>query len=220
VSDHVVFDLIPQKSTDDCAIAALAMLLGLPYQTVAAAAPKRRKGGLSTRQIMRLSNNGAHRSVARERSARPRRVVRAGRRVVLRECAVVGGSRRVRRVGEVDVVRAYWEGRVMEMKTFSSGAKSTVEKPRYDLIPLRALKLIADRFEYGASRHGERNYQKGAHDATFVRDRINHLIEHAAKYAVLRDEENLSAILCNAAILADLHEIRENIVADAPAEKI
>lgn len=93
---------------------------------------------------------------------------------------------------------------INEMKVFSSGAKSTVEKPRYDLIPQRALELLADRFAYGATRHGERNYRKGANDATFVRDRINHLIEHAIKFAEHRSPDDLGAILCNAAILADV----------------
>lgn len=91
-----------------------------------------------------------------------------------------------------------------EMKVFASGAKSTVEKPWYYLIPLIAMELIAERFAYGAKRHGERNYRKGVQDPAFVRDRINHLIEHTMKYAETRSREDLSAIGCNFAILADL----------------
>jgi hypothetical protein len=57
VSDHVVFEPITQKSDDDCAIACLAMLLGLPYATVRGAAPRSfsKGGGLTTRQIVRLA---------------------------------------------------------------------------------------------------------------------------------------------------------------------
>src|SRR5438045_217019 len=99
----------------------------------------------------------------------------------------------------------------MEMKVFDSGAKSAVEKPRYDLVPLSALRRLAERFGYGASRHGEGNYRNGANDAAFLRDRKNHLIEHAVKYANGdRSEDHLGAILCNAAILADLEQIADD----------
>lgn len=54
MSDHVVFELVMQKGADDCAIACLSTWLGIPYPTVAAAAPKRRKGGITTQQILRL----------------------------------------------------------------------------------------------------------------------------------------------------------------------
>lgn len=91
-----------------------------------------------------------------------------------------------------------------EMKTFASGAKSTIKKPRYDLIPQKALELVAGRFEYGAGRHGERNYRKGKNDNEFITDRINHLIEHCVKFAEHRRSSDLAAILCNAAILADV----------------
>lgn len=94
------------------------------------------------------------------------------------------------------------------MHTFTSGAKSTVVKPRYDLIPLRGLELVAERFEYGAGRHGERNYRKGGDDPVFVQDRINHLIEHCMKFAEHRRREDLAAVICNAMILADVHADR------------
>ena len=94
------------------------------------------------------------------------------------------------------------------MHEFESGARSTVEKPRYDLVPLSALRSVANRFGYGAVRHGERNYEKGANDEVFLRDRINHLIEHAMKYASGdRSEDHLGAVLCNAAILVELNHI-------------
>jgi hypothetical protein len=98
---------------------------------------------------------------------------------------------------------------------FSSGAKSSVEKPRYDLVPLSALRAIAERFGYGASRHGERNFEKGANDPAFVRDRFNHLIEHAMRAASGdTSEDHLGAVLCNAAILIRLRELREATAID------
>src|SRR5688572_28092504 len=48
--------------------------------------------------------------------------------------------------------------------TFSSGASSSGRKPRYDLIPLWALERIAKRFQIGAEKYGENNWQKGVDD--------------------------------------------------------
>ena len=91
------------------------------------------------------------------------------------------------------------------MHQFTSGAKSSTVKPRYDLLPIRGLKLGANRFQYGAERHGERNYTKGASDPVFIRDRINHLAEHVLKFTATRQTKDLEAIICNALMLAELH---------------
>lgn len=91
-----------------------------------------------------------------------------------------------------------------QMHQFKSGAKSTKVMPRFDLIPIRADELCAGRFEYGATRHGERNYRSGRGDETFLRDRINHMIRHAKLFAEFRRTSDLAAVLCNAAILADV----------------
>ena len=85
---------------------------------------------------------------------------------------------------------------------FTSGASSTEVKPRYDLVPACALEREALRMAEGARTHGENNYQQGAHDPAFIRDRINHLIEHALKYAAGdRSTDHLAAIRCNAGML-------------------
>jgi len=85
---------------------------------------------------------------------------------------------------------------------FASGAKSSEEKPRYDLIPLEAQRREAVRMAEGARKHGENNYQQGASDPAFRRDRINHLIEHALRYADGdRSEDHLAAIRCNTGML-------------------
>ena len=91
-----------------------------------------------------------------------------------------------------------------QMKQFKSDARSSVIKPRYDLIPLRADELNAGRFGYGAIRHGERNYLNGKDDAEFITDRINHLLEHAKNFARYRKTSDLAAVLCNASILAEV----------------
>lgn len=85
---------------------------------------------------------------------------------------------------------------------FESGAKSTERKPRYDLIPVAALEREAVRWAEGADAHGENNYRKGIDDPAFIKDRINHLIEHALKYADGdRSDDHLAAIRCNAGML-------------------
>lgn len=93
---------------------------------------------------------------------------------------------------------------------FRSGASSSEQKPRYDLIPMEALQALAVRFGLGAKTHGDRNYEKGFADPEFVRDRFNHLIEHAYKAAGGdRSEDHLGAVMCNAAILMRLHTLAD-----------
>lgn len=85
---------------------------------------------------------------------------------------------------------------------FDSGAKSSEQKPRYDLIPACALKREAVRMAEGAEIHGENNYQKGTKDQGFITDRINHMVEHAQLYANGdRSTDHLAAVRCNAAML-------------------
>jgi hypothetical protein len=91
---------------------------------------------------------------------------------------------------------------VIESAVFASGAKSSEEKPRYDLIPVCALEREAVRMAEGAKAHGENNYQQGVNDPAFIMDRINHLIAHALNYASGdRSDDHLAAIRCNAGML-------------------
>lgn len=93
--------------------------------------------------------------------------------------------------------------------TFASGAKSTEEQPRFDLIPVCALTREAHRMAEGARDHGENNYQQGKHDPEFIRDRLNHLIAHALNYASGdRSDDHLAAIRCNAGMLMWIEEQR------------
>lgn len=89
----------------------------------------------------------------------------------------------------------------------ASGAKSSSEKPRYDLIYRGFLRRLAERMGYGAAKHGENNYQQGVMDKIYHRDRVNHLIEHALRYAEGdTSTDHLSAIAANANILAYLDD--------------
>lgn len=59
--DHVAFEPFMQKGSHDCAIACLAIYLGLPYANVAAAAPRKwTTEGLTPRQIQNLGRKLGH----------------------------------------------------------------------------------------------------------------------------------------------------------------
>jgi hypothetical protein len=54
----------------------------------------------------------------------------------------------------------------------------------------------------GAEAHGVNNYQRGKDDPRFIEDRINHMIEHALKYAAGdRSDDHLAAVRANAGML-------------------
>jgi len=85
---------------------------------------------------------------------------------------------------------------------FSSGAKSSEERPRYDLIPREALQRYAERCGLGARLHGDDNWKKGIADPAYQRDRLNHLWDHLTRYtAGDRSEDHLGAILWGAGAL-------------------
>jgi hypothetical protein len=108
------------------------------------------------------------------------------------------------------------------MHAFESGAKSTEEKPRYDLVPIEAITYIAERLSFGAQRHGDRNWQKGINDAAFIRDRKNHAVEHLLAYVtgtnlppdktgkVDTPKDHLKAAITNLAMLAYIEEHRND----------
>lgn len=62
---------------------------------------------------------------------------------------------------------------------FSSGAKSSGQLPRYDLIPWHLFaERLARRYTEGAQKYGEVNWQQGLHDRAYVLDRANHTLVH------------------------------------------
>jgi hypothetical protein len=94
-----------------------------------------------------------------------------------------------------------------QVKAFTSGAKSSEIKPRYDLL-YPGITRGAIRMAEGAQSHGERNFEKGANDPVFVKDRENHLVEHALAYAAGdRSTDHLGAVIANACILIRLAEL-------------
>ena len=53
-------------------------------------------------------------------------------------------------------------------RVFATGARrnDSTGKGRYDLLPVEAIQALAQRFEYGASLHGDNNWRKGIPNAS------------------------------------------------------
>lgn len=89
------------------------------------------------------------------------------------------------------------------LKQFEGGATRTFAF-RYDLVPQAAVRGIARRFTIGAQKHGENNWRNGGKE--FRKATLAHLIKHAFAYAEHGGQDDLDAIGCNFAMLAELEE--------------
>jgi Domain of unknown function (DUF5664) len=63
---------------------------------------------------------------------------------------------------------------------FPTGAvrDSRKDKGRYDLLPWSVLRLLSERFEEGAKRYGERNWEKGQPLSRYLDSCLRHLFQH------------------------------------------
>ncbi len=92
---------------------------------------------------------------------------------------------------------------------FSTGARRDTQdaKPRYDLIPLPALKRLADLYARGAIKYGEHNWQKGMPFSRVYASLFRHLIQWAEGDTA---EDHMAAVAWNAFALMTYEEwIRE-----------
>jgi len=102
-----------------------------------------------------------------------------------------------------------------QRQEFSTGSKrdSNKGKGRFDLIPPYALKRLAQHYENGANKYGDRNWEKGQPIARYLDSAIRHA------YAYLNggaDEDHLAAVAWNAlAAIETEHRIELGIL---PAE--
>lgn len=87
-----------------------------------------------------------------------------------------------------------------EVVVSASGATSTKLEEAWHLIPFAAIKSMARRFWVGSVKHAPRNWERG--DETFAEIRLSHCYRHMALFAEFRRQEDLDAVLCNAAMLA------------------
>jgi hypothetical protein len=88
---------------------------------------------------------------------------------------------------------------------FENGASRSHHAPHYDLVPKAAIDRLTKRLELGANIHGANNWKKGGPE--FILQCKRHLAEHLFNFlAGDQSDDNLGAILCNAAFLAYFEE--------------
>jgi hypothetical protein len=89
----------------------------------------------------------------------------------------------------------------MSKVIFEDGSSRSVLNERYDLIPKAAIDALSQRLALGAKSHGENNWRAGG--VEFRKATINHLMKHLLNYIEHgnADDDNTSAIICNAAFL-------------------
>lgn len=70
--------------------------------------------------------------------------------------------------------------RKIQQEQFPTGAvrDSRDKKGRYDLLPWSVLRLLSERFEEGAKRYGERNWEKGQPLSRYLDSCLRHLFQH------------------------------------------
>lgn len=103
-----------------------------------------------------------------------------------------------------------------EIVRHSSGATSSRLDERYDLIPHEAMKAMARRFAFGAKRHSPDNWKKG--DADYARERLNHLWQHLSAFTETGRQEDLDAVITNAAMLCEMKS--RGLMLEKPTIKI
>ena len=83
-----------------------------------------------------------------------------------------------------------------ERETFPSGAvRDTTEgKIRWDLLPIEALKRVAQHYTTGAKKYEANNWKKGISTKRFVESAFRHWAEYLLGET---DEDHLSAVVFN-----------------------
>lgn len=85
----------------------------------------------------------------------------------------------------------------MEVTEFGAQRESNDGRGRFDLLPYEAIEALAQWFEAGAGKYGDRNWEKGIS----VKDCINRMIRHALKAGNgWTDEDHLAATMWNAGV--------------------
>ncbi len=87
-----------------------------------------------------------------------------------------------------------------ERQEFETGSvrDSRAGKGRFDLIPSYSLKRLAQHFENGAVKYGDRNWQKGQPLSRYLDSAIRHLYSYLEGS---RDEDHMAAVAWNAMAL-------------------
>lgn len=87
---------------------------------------------------------------------------------------------------------------------FATGSRRDTRqgKGRYDLLPTRALELLAIHFENGSEKYGDRNWEKGQPLSRYLDSALRHLFKHLQG---LRDEPHDVAAAWNILCMIDTH---------------
>jgi hypothetical protein len=92
-------------------------------------------------------------------------------------------------------------------QSFGTGAVRDIQsgKGRYDLLPPRALRRLAEHYENGARKYGDRNWEKGIPLSRMMDSAMRHIFKALQG---LNDEDHLTAASWN---LLGIVEILERI---------
>jgi hypothetical protein len=85
-----------------------------------------------------------------------------------------------------------------ERRQYDTGAVRDRQKGkgRFDLLPPKAIKRLAQHFENGAIKYGDRNWEKGIDVSDYVDSALRHLFAYLDG---ANDEDHLSAAMWNCA---------------------
>jgi hypothetical protein len=93
-----------------------------------------------------------------------------------------------------------------ERDDFSTGARRDTQegKPRYGLVPVPALKRLAELYTRGAEKYGEDNWQKGMPFSRVMESLLRHVYQYLEGD---REEDHLAAVAWNAFTLMTYEEL-------------
>ena len=83
-----------------------------------------------------------------------------------------------------------------ERREFESGAVRDIQvgKGRFDLLPPKAIKRLAQHFENGAVKYGDRNWEKGININCYIDSGLRHIFAYLDGN---NDEDHLAASVWN-----------------------
>jgi hypothetical protein len=90
-------------------------------------------------------------------------------------------------------------------QSFDTGAVRDTQdgKPRFDLIPNKALTRVAELYARGAIKYGDRNWEKGMPASRFYSSALRHLFQHGRGEV---DEDHLAAVIFNCLAIMQFQE--------------
>lgn len=104
---------------------------------------------------------------------------------------------------------------VKDKRTFDTGSvrDSRTGKGRFDLLPPAALRRLAQHFERGAEKYGDRNWEKGQPLQSYLDSALRHIFNHQEG---MRDEDHLIAAVWNLLVYVETEHRVE--AGELPAE--